>query len=124
MVIYLTTNPLSLFYESCMLIGKNRGSSCTTCTQQAGGACRRDGVSRQLFNPALFLMASGLVRQRRRDDPRPLRGDRGRHVTGQDRAHHRYAAPRALPVPASAAGLHPEKERKQNAAARPAVMVG
>ena len=55
--------------------------------------------------------------------PGVRRGDRGRHVAGQDRAHHRCAAPRALPVQACPADLHPEKEREEKAAG-PAVLVG
>ncbi len=86
-----------------------------------GLPCER--LYRQLFNPALFLMAWGRIYA---NDgamtPGGQRGNRGRHVTGQDRADHRCAAPRALPVPASQTGLHPEEERQEKAA-RPAVMV-
>ena len=48
-----------------------------------------DELYRQLFNPALFLMAWGRIYA---NDgamtPGRLRGDRGRHVAGQDRADH------------------------------------
>jgi hypothetical protein len=47
------------------------------------------------------------------NDTRSRWGDRGRHVAGQDRTHHRCFAPRALPVQASAADLYPEKEWKK-----------
>ena len=42
---------------------------------------------------------------------------------GEDRAHHRCDAPRALPVRAGPAGLHPEEER-EDAPAGPADLVG
>ena len=55
------------------------------------------------------------LRQRRGDDAGGHRGDRGRHVPGEDRRDHRRDAPRALPVHAGPAGLHPEEEREDGA---------
>ena len=76
-----------------------------------------DELYRQLFNPALFLMAWGRIYANHGAmTPGGRRGDRRRHVAGRDRAHHRRAAPRALPVPAGEAGLHPEEEREEKAA--------
>ena len=47
------------------------------------------------------------------DDARGHAGDRGRHVPGQDRAHHRCDAPRALPVHARSGGCYiPKKNGK------------
>ena len=60
-----------------------------------------DELYRQLFNPQLYL--AGLrahLLQQGSDDARTRRGNRGRHDAGQDRAHHRRAASRALPLQA------------------------
>ena len=48
---------------------------------------------RQLFNPQLFLLAYGRIYAQGVDDAGSHAGDRGRHVTGQDRGGHRRAAP-------------------------------
>src|SRR5260370_7379016 len=63
------------------------------------------------------------LRQPRRDDARGQLRDRGRHVRGEDRRHHRGDAPRALPVLSRPPGVHPEKER-ETPATGPAIMVG
>ena len=79
---------------------------------------------RQLFNPQLYL--AGLrahLLQQGSDDARTRRGNRGRHDDGQDRAHHRRVASRALPLQARQAALHP-KEGREAAAAWSAIVVG
>ena len=48
----------------------------------------------------------------RGDDARGRRGNRGRHVAGEDRAHHRCAAPRALPVQPGKRVYIPKKSGK------------
>ena len=83
-----------------------------------------DELYRQLFNPQLYLLAYGRLYS---NQGAMTPGADGETVDGmslgQDRAHHRCAAPRALPIPAGQAGLHPEEEREDETA-RPAVLVG
>ena len=44
---------------------------------------------RQLFNPQLYLLAYGRIYANKGAmTPGASRGNRGRHVAGQDRAHH------------------------------------
>jgi len=84
-----------------------------------------DELYRQLFNPALFLMAWGRIYA---NDGAMTPGACGETADGMSLAKIGRiigcAAPRALPVPASKTGLHPEEEQRQIAAAWPAVMVG
>ena len=84
-----------------------------------------DELYRQLFNPALFLMAWGRIYA---NDGAMTPGACGETADGMSLAkigriidalrHERY---RFQPV---RTGLHPEEEQRQNAAARLAVMVG
>ena len=63
---------------------------------------------RQLFNPQLYLLAYGRIYANQGgDDHRGQPGNRGRHVHGENRCHHRGNAPRTLPVHSGPAGLHP-----------------
>ena len=76
-----------------------------------------DELYRQLFNPQLYL--AGLrahLLQQGSDDARTRCGNRGRHDDGQDRAHHRRAASRALPIQARQAALHSQEGREAEAA--------
>ena len=43
---------------------------------------------RQLFNPQLYLLAYGRIYANKGAMTPGAWGDRGRHVAGQDRAHH------------------------------------
>ena len=71
---------------------------------------------RQLFNPQLYLLAYGRIYSNKGAmTPGVDRGNRRRHVTGEDRTHHRCDAPRALPVRPGTAGLYPEEEREESA---------
>ena len=79
---------------------------------------------RQLFNPQLYLLAYGRIYANKGAmTPGVTSGNRGRHVHGEDRSHHRCDAPRALPLPAGPAGAHPEEER-EDAPAGVADLVG
>ena len=88
-------------------------ASWTSCVHAAGGACRADELYRQLFNPALFLMAWGRIYA---NDGAMTPGACGETADGMSLAKigqiHRCAAPRALPVPASH-GLHPRRRAAQ-----------
>ena len=65
---------------------------------------------RQMFNPDLYLLAYGrLYSNHGAMTPGPW-GDRGRHVTGQDRAHHRRVASRTLSIQPRQTDLHSEEE--------------
>ena len=68
---------------------------------------------RQLFNPQLYLLAYGRIYSNKGAMTPDRRGDRGRHDAGQDRAHHRRVASRALPVQARQAHYIPKKDGKQ-----------
>ena len=64
------------------------------------------------------VVSAGLrahLRQPRRDDARGHGGNRGRHVPGEDRTHHRRAAPRALPVHARSGGSTSRKRTGRRA---------
>ncbi len=81
---------------------------------------------RQLFNPQLYLLAYGRLYSNHGAMTPGVDGetvDPGCHVTGQDRAHHRCVAPRALPIHAGPAGLH-SQEKWEEEAAGTAVLVG
>ncbi len=80
-------------------------------------------VSTAVQPAAVFAGLRTHLLQQGGDDLRSRRGNRGRHDRGQDRAHHRRSASRALPVSACPAPLHPE-EGWEAAAVRSAIVVG
>ena len=83
-----------------------------------------DELYRQMFNNELYLLAYGRIYSNHGAMTPGASGETADGMsTGQDRADHRGVAPRALPVPAGQASLHPEEER-ENPPARLAVMVG
>jgi hypothetical protein len=96
--------------ETVLGVLRERGKRGLPCTE----------LYRQLFNPQLYLLAYGRIYS---NHGAMTPGVDGETADGMSLAHYRCAAPRALPVQASAADLHPEKEREEKTA-RPAVLVG
>ena len=69
-----------------------------------------EGIYRQLFNPQLYLLAYGRIYSNKGAmTPGPDAETADGMTHGQDRAHHRRVASRALPVSARSAALHPEE---------------
>src|SRR5216684_3447101 len=85
---------------------RRNGAGChrqARCARSAGGTALPADVQPAVVSDGLRQV----VRQQGCDDAGGHRGDRGRHVPGQDRGDHRRTARRALPVAAGEAGLHP-----------------
>ena len=83
-----------------------------------------EGLYRQLFNPQLYLLAYGRIYSNKGAmTPGPDAETADGMTHGQDRAHHRRAASRALPLQACQAALHP-KEGREAATAGSAIVVG
>ena len=69
---------------------------------------------RQLFNPQLYLLAYGRIYANKGAMTPGVTGETVDGMSlGEDRAHHRRDAPRALPVQSGPAGLYPEEERER-----------
>src|SRR5271157_2529471 len=103
--------------------GRRNGAGChrqARCTRAAGGASLPAVVQSAAVPDGLRQV----VLQQGCDDAGGHRGNRGRHVAGEDRGDHRRAARRALPVAAGEAGLHREEELLEEAPAGPADLVG
>ena len=83
-----------------------------------------DELYRQLFNPQLYLLAYGRIYANKGAmTPGATQETADGMSMGKIEPHHRCDAPRALPVHARSAGVHPEEER-EDAPAGPADLVG
>ena len=73
-----------------------------------------EGIYRQLFNPQLYLLAYGRIYSNKGAMTPGADAETADGMTpGQDRAHHRRVASRALPVQARQAALHSQEGREQ-----------
>ena len=88
---------------------RRNGTGCPPRTRQERSAVYRT-VSTTVQPAAVSAGVRADLLQPGSDDTRGHTRNRGRHVHGQDRRHHRGDAPRALPICSGAARVHPEDE--------------
>src|SRR6266508_2417970 len=95
----------------CEIAERRNGAGCLARARQAWSAAG-EAVSATVQPPALPGGLQAVVCQQGCDDARGHRRDRGRHVAGQDRAHHRRRSCRAVAMASGETCPYPQTERE------------